>query len=247
MYTEGFINYMSHKHLMKIINNLKYSKTIQKEIMKYPQLDFVLSKIGKKGVYLLGGGVRDPLINLIYNKKLVVRDFDFFIDDLKVNLNLEKSFANFSGISYSRFGNLKIKFKDIEVDLVPFSKVSTISLKKDINLKNILNNCDLTTSSIAYSLENEKIYSCFGFDDILKKEIGFLKADLFLESHLCRIILHERRLGFSLKESAKNFIKNNYFFNQDEKIIQYLKYKKENNLIDIVLNRLKNIKNSFIF
>lgn len=229
---------------MKIFNNINFEKEIF-NTLNYAKLKLwnILEKMGEKGTYLLGGAVRDSIVNSLYNKNIKVSDYDFFcknktLEELKSIISKEKN------ISYSRFGNPKLIFDTFEIDLVPYDNtIANLKYNLTPSLKNILLSSDISTSSIAYSFENKNFISEKGMEGILKKEIDIMNPSSLI-ADLSRLVLHSDKLGFALAEKAQKFISKNYSSNLDKEIINYLNYKHKKEKTNLVLSKLKKIKKS---
>lgn len=102
---------------MNVINNLKYVKAIESFMSLHSlELDGILSRLELENVYLIGGAVRDPIVNLIYGKDLKVSDYDFFVDDRHNTLDFMKTVSDYDNVIFTRFGSPKFIFDDFEMD-----------------------------------------------------------------------------------------------------------------------------------
>lgn len=227
---------------MKKFNNLNFKKEVFNTLNNHPnEVWGVLKKIGEKGTYLIGGAVRDSIVNKLYNKRIKIADYDFFCKN-KTSNKLKKLFSQEKNISYSRFGSPKLIFNDFEIDLIPYDNtIAEFKYGRKPNLKNILLSSDITTSSIAYSFEKGNFITERGMEGILKKEIDIMNPNS-LVADLSRLLLHSNKLNFSLVDNALIFISKNYNPILDEDIINYLNYKHKEDKIDFVLGELKKIK-----
>jgi hypothetical protein len=61
---------------------------------------------------------------------------------------------------------------------------------------------------------------------------------------MSRLVLHVRRLNFTIGERARKLIVDNYSPNSDQSIKEYLEYKKLQDDFLFVIERLKEIKYS---
>jgi hypothetical protein len=150
----------------------------------------------------------------------------------------------FTDVYYSRFGSPKWRPSNgLEIDIVPFSNSTKLRNGYVLpnNLETSLSSCDFTTSAIAYSLDKGIIYCCGALEGIDKKEIDILYGD-GEEPHILmtRIILHSKKLEFSIGVKANEFIKDRYNPEMDSHIKRYLEYKKMNEHLPLVLDNLKN-------
>lgn len=226
---------------MKEIKNKEFKKRIIKNLDSLdekPKKDFmkIFSLFNKS--YIIGGFVRDSILQELYEYKFPLNDLDILVSDK----NFKEKTKNFPNTNKSRFGSLKLKYNNFDIDVMEFSQVYFLKNKK--NLENFLKGCDLSTSSIAYDLEKNKLYNYQAIEDIYKKEINLIQNNLFISPTICRLILHADKMDFKLGDSAKKYIKKNYSKNPEKinkEIKEFVEYKKIQHTLPLIENTIKSM------
>lgn len=234
---------------MKILQDERFSRAIQQNLEESPFFEYVqrvIDALKGENVYFWGGAVRDPIVNVLYGLDYETRDFDLTIDDSEKEMDFRKIFNGFGGIYYSRHGTPKWKpINGLEVDIGPFSAATIYKRQPKLprNLETALVSVDITTSAIAYDLEDGLIYSVEALEGIQKKEVDILYEHGEEQAVImCRLILHGNKLDFEIGQKGRKFITERYSSNQDGNIKRYLEYKKLEGLSSFVIGRLKRIQ-----
>lgn len=234
---------------MKILKDERFSGAIQQNLEESPFFEYVqrvINALKDKKVYFWGGAVRDPIVKVLYGLDYETRDFDLTIDDSEKDIDFRKIFNGFEGVYYSRHGTPKWKpINSLEIDIGPFSAATIYRRQPKLpkNLETALISVDITTSAIAYDLENKIIYSVEALEGIQRKEVDILYE--YGEEPaviMCRLILHGNKLNFGIGQKGRKFIAERYSSNQDGNVKRYLEYKKLEGLSSFVIGRLKRIQ-----
>ncbi len=196
-------------------------------------------------IYLLGGAVRDPIINYLYDRNISTGDFDLLVDDSEREFPIIEMFRDLEGLTLNNFSSPKWKpEKGIEIDVVAFSNVTMIKNLEsdDVSLETVLKSTDFNTGAIAYDMAKPTIYSYGALEAIKKQEIeiAYVKG-LALNMLLSRLALQSEKLGFSLGPKAKKLIADKYTPQLDERIKYYLEYKEMPEKYDFVIKKLREI------
>ena len=200
-----------------------------------------------KVAYLWGGAVRDPIVHLRYGIELPTNDFDILVDDSDGKLDVGKLFEGEVDVFFNRFGTVKWRpVNNLEIDVSSFNNANSIKagLGVDPTLDAMLTSCDFTTGSIAYGLQDRKIYDFKALAGIQAKEIELVyEAD---EPHIlmARLVLHSDKLKFTIGERGMEFIRQSYTPELDRHIARYLTYKEKSDKTPRVTDRLKEIAGS---
>jgi tRNA nucleotidyltransferase/poly(A) polymerase len=253
---------------VKISRNKRFVDAIQRNLEESPYCKYVkrvLELLDGKVVYLWGGAVRGPIVKELYNRSLKkrdfdltvdtirglygrnfkTRDFDLTVDDSKERINLRRLLRGLDGMYSSRFGTPKWRpAKGIEIDIGPFSAATILKRENlPINLETTLTSVDVTTSAIAYGLEDKTIYSVAALEDIKKKEVNVLHQYGEAPSALlCRLVLQADRLGFDIGKKGRAYIAERYSPILDGYIKEYLRYKGKQKLFRFIVMRLRHIQ-----
>jgi hypothetical protein len=232
---------------MEILNNAKFTDKLLENLEKMdkkPKKDF--KKIKKlfpnENLYILGGYVRDSILNELYGYNLPINDLDILaFDD-----NFQKKISCFNKKDMSRFGGLKLKYQNPEFSIDLFSTGNIFFLNQnphlEKNLENVLRGVDLTTSAFAYNIgKNEIYYHPFGFKDISKMEINILNTESLVPSSISRLIIHADKMKFKLGEGGINYIKEKYKPELDKDIRNFLEYKKTSFLFLLVKGEINSM------
>ena len=220
---------------MKEINNKKFNKRIIKNLDNLKENvknDFnkINSCFDKK--YILGGFVRDSILQVLYEYNFPLNDLDISIESKDFDFKIK----NFPKNKFSRFGGLKLEYSNFEIDVFDLENIFFLKenpcIKK--NLENVLKSCDLTTSALAYDLAENKIYSFRAIEDIYKKEINVSNDNGEIVPTLCRLILHSDKMNFKIGKTGINYIKKNYSPEKDKEIKDFLEYKNIPHLFSLV-------------
>ena len=230
---------------MKIIENKKFQKAIEENLNKIPKeakKDFVRVNelFSKQDINIIGGFVRDSILNILYKYNFPINDLDILIEDL----DFEYKIKNFPRNKLSRFGGLKFNYNKFSIDLFSLNNIFFLknNPKFKKNLENVLKGCDLSTSALGYNLNSGKIYSLKAIEDIYKKEIN-VNNHAYMESAptISRLILHSDKMGFKIGKSGIDYIRENYSPELDEKIRDFLNYKKIKHLFPLIENNINKI------
>ena len=233
---------------VKISRDKRFIDAIQRNLEESPYRKYVervLEILDGKVVYLWGGAVRDPIVRELYGLDFETRDFDLTVDDSKERIDLRRLLKGLKGMYSSRFGTPKWRpIKGLEIDIGPFS-AATIFKRKNlpINLETTLISVDVTTSAIAYGLEDKTIYSVKALDDIKKKEVNVLNPYGEDPSALmCRLVLQANHLSFEIGKKGRSYIAERYLPDLDGHVRRFLEYKGAKRLFPFVVGRLRHIQ-----
>ncbi len=230
---------------MQIFNDIRFRKSIEENLNKIPEkskADF--SKIKKlfplNQIYILGGFVRDSILQVLYNYRFPLNDLDILIDDKTFGYKIK----NFPRESLSRFGGLKFKYGNFSIDVFGMENIFFLkdNPKLEKNLENVLKGCDISTSALAYNLEKERFYGCNASKDIFNREVNLTNHNyLEIGPSISRLILHADKMNFKIGEKGGNYIKKNYSEKIDKEILDYLKYKKVEHLFPLIKDKIVSI------
>jgi len=219
----------------KIVKNLdSLDEKPKKDFMK------IFSVFDKH--YILGGFVRDSVLQILYDYEFPLNDLDILIDDNEFDKKIQK----FPQKNKSRFGGLKLKYEGFEIDLFGIKNVKFLDnlSDKEKNLENVLKGCDVSTSSFAYDITNNKIYENGAMRDVNKKEINLKYNNKRKAATICRLILHSDKMDFKLGDSAREYIKGNYLENPEKinkEIEEFAEYKNIEHTKDLIYNVIGSI------
>lgn len=213
------------------------------ETSPYKQyISTIVDRLQGRKCYLVGGMVRDAIVNAQHHCSLSPTDVDILIDDGDGTFRLGNTFYG-REITINRFGTVKWRpQKELEIDISIFSNANALrqGQKKLCSLETSLTSCDFTTSSLAYDLNTTTLYNYRALEDIRKKTVDLLFESADEPSVLmARLILHAEKLQFSLGPNAISFIANSYTPLHDTIIAHYLSYKNKSSELDFVVSELR--------
>jgi tRNA nucleotidyltransferase/poly(A) polymerase len=202
----------------------------------------VLKKIALSlniNIYLVGGAVRDALLNVPLN------DLDFCLDcDPKDILKL----LPFHDYSYNEeFKTAKVKYKNTIIDLIyirkeHYTRSGSLPKVEKGNLYEDLYRRDFTINALAYDIKNQNIMDFFsGLDDLKNKKIKKVHEGSFSEdgTRIFRAVKYKVRYGFLYEdeEEIKKEIKTGFLslLSNDRIIKEVLLLLKEENWPDAII------------
>jgi len=173
--------------------------------------------------FLVGGAVRDILINFFYNKDIEIKDFDLATNmDMK---KLEKVFATCSPKSIgAAFNILQVKIDNTIIEIARFREEAGVSDRPRIpktmnfifNIEGDLQRRDLNINAIAINLQGELVDLHNGIQGIINKNISIIgkdKSERLKEDPLriLRAIRFSARFDFTIDGFSKIAIFKNRF------------------------------------
>lgn len=222
VFLEKFMKEIKNSDFKKqIFNNLdNLNESSRKDFLK------IISVFDKP--YILGGFIRDSVLQVLYDYKFPLNDLDILVDDDYFKIKSR----NFLEKNKSRFGGMKFKYPELEFDIDLFSMGNVFFLNQnpgiEKNLENVLRGCDISTSALAYDFQENKIYEHNAIRDIYNKEINLLQNNGQIAPTIARLILHADKMGFKIGKSGIDYIRHNYSRNIDKDILNFLSYKFQN-------------------
>jgi len=230
---------------MEVIFNNDFNYSIKDNLKRMPsgaRVDFagITHDFSFKDIYVMGGFVRDSILQVLYGYNFPINDLDILIDNSKF-VEIAKKYSK---ENFSRFGGLKFKYPGFSMDVFGMNNIFFLKDKPELEkiLDNVLNGCDLSTSALGYNLSSRKIYSVGAIEDIYKKEINvnnhsYMKAG----PTISRLILHADKMGFKIGETGIDYIKENYSSKLDNDILEFLKYKEVSHLFSLIKENINKI------
>lgn len=214
----------------KILENLE-------NLGEEPKQDFLKAKNLFDKTYVVGGFVRDSILDVLYGYNFPLNDLDILIEDK--DFSTKK--LEFSQENSSRLKGLKLKYRKFEMDLFNLGEVYFLE-NSEKNIENYLKGCDLSTSSLAYDLSKDKLYGSLAIKELMNKEINLIKSPyLIFAPTISRLILHADKMDFKIGEGSLSYIRENYSQNLDKEIQNWLDYKKIPHLFPLVKSKIDSI------
>lgn len=134
----------------------------------YPDAIKLVNQISSQEKWLVGGAVFRTLASIIYGSSSVVKDFDFILQDIQV-----ANFPSDARVTTNRYGNPKVRFNGVTIDLCLLSEVEHIKhLRLQPNVNNYLAGVPLTIQSIVYSLATARLIGDIGKNALLTKTVA---------------------------------------------------------------------------
>lgn len=151
-------------------------------IRSIPSFEVTLSlvrRISKGKVWLVGGAAYQSIVHELYGLNFIPKDFDFLVEELNTEQFSEKDVI----FTKNSFGNIKIKYKGIEIDVVPLNNVHSIQERGLLpTIENYLSGTPLSIQSIAFDIDKNVILGEVGIQAILQRKIEVQnKEGLFFE------------------------------------------------------------------
>ena len=168
--------------------NLKpdLERTLQNSIKNPPVsigLDAIRQAYSDK-IWVVGGYINTMAASLIDNKKRVPKDVDLLLK-YKVDFDKIPTPQNWYRTS-SGAGALKFKKGDDMIDIWSLADIPRfLERNMKMTLRNYLNTVPLTIQSIAYDIDNKKIYGDIGMCSIKLQSVG-VNDMVTLEAHAIR-------------------------------------------------------------
>lgn len=236
---------------MEVVNNPNFNENILfnlENLNKKPRKDLfkIINLFSDEKIYILGGFVRDSILNVINGYNFPINDLDILVDDSYFR---DKTF-NFRGYfdqkSISRFGGMKLKYRNplFSMDIFSMNNILFLNQNPNLekNLENVLEGVDLTTSAFAYNLDNKEIYGHpLALKSIHNMDVDVLNKNSLISSTISRLITHSCKMKFKLGEKAIDYIKEKYNPELDKEIYSFLNYKGEEHLFPLVKSEINSI------
>lgn len=197
--------------------------------------------------YLLGGSVRDPIVNFLYGREVPTKDYDILVDNLNVELDLPRLFFGMKDVFTNSYGTVKWRPDvGIELDVTTFTNANPIRRGEDVkpSLELWLSTCDFNTSSLAYGLGDQVVYDYQAMEGIYKQEVELIGGNDPPQRVLARLVLHSDKLGFKIGRNGIRFIRSHYNPGLDERIMEHLRYHNQGEKFPMVKHRLTEIAQS---
>lgn len=230
-------NYLFNQKILDNLDNLEES----------PRKDFLKIISAFDNPCIIGGFVRDSILQVLYDYNFPLNDLDILVDD---DFFKQKSNRLFSKQNKSRFGGFKFKYNhdDFEIDFFNMDNIFFLNQNPEIekSLENVLKGVDISTSAFAYDLRKDRLYEHNAMRDIYNKETNLLQDNGQIAPTISRLILHSDKIGFKIGESGRDYIKENYSSEIDKDIFEFLNYKIKNKqkisgLYSLIKNELDSI------
>jgi hypothetical protein len=211
-------NYLFKQKILDNLDNL--DENPRKDFLK------IVSTFDKP--YILGGFIRDSLLQVLYDYRFPLNDLDILVNDDYFRIKSR----NFLEKNKSRFGGLKFKYAESEFEIDLFSIDNVFFLNKNSgiekNIENVLKGVDISTSAFAYDIQQNKIYEHNAMRDIENKEVNLFPDNQIVGPMISRLILHADKMGFKIGKSGVDYIRQNYSLDFDKDILNFLEYKFKN-------------------
>ncbi len=232
-------------YLMDVLKDKRFYRTLGKNLKEIPleakkDFDRIRRTFFEKEINIIGGFVRDSILEVLYNYQFPINDLDILLE----SSDFEEKIKIFPKENVSRFGGLKFKYDNFSMDIFSLNKIFFLrdNPQLDKNLENVLIGCDLSTSAVGYNLGTGEIYDVGAIKDIHNKEIN-VNNHAYLEAGptISRLILHADKMGFKIGKKGIDYIRNNYGSNVDGEIIKFLEYKNVGHLFSLVKGKVDSI------
>ena len=213
-----------------------------KEIPLEAKKDFdrIRRTFSEKEINIIGGFVRDSILEVLYNYQFPMNDLDILLE----SSDFEDKIKIFPKENVSRFGGLKFKYDNFSMDVFSLNNIFFLrdNPQLDKNLENVLVGCDLSTSALGYNLGTGEIYDVRAMEDIHNKEIN-VNNHTYIEAGptISRLILHADKMGFKIGKKGIDYIKDNYNSNVAGEIMTFLEYKNVEHLFPFIKGKVDSI------
>lgn len=148
-----------------------------------------------RGVFLIGGALRDRLLEMP-----TFKDLDFVVDVPSSDFEL----AHLPEARRNFFGGLTFRLRDSSVDVWPLCEtyhIKTFGL--DPTLDNLLAGAPFNLDKVAFEIKTQRLFEQGFLDGLRERKIVYAPLRSYLEPvQAARCILLRRKTGFSLDASA---------------------------------------------
>lgn len=150
---------------------------------------------GARGVFLVGGAIRDKLLD-----QVTFKDLDFVVDVQASDFHL----ARLPDARRNFFGGLTFKLRDCGVDVWPLCDTYHIkNFGLNPTVDNLLAGAPFNLDRIAFEVRTRCLFELGFFDGLRERKIVYAPPRSYLEPvQAARCILLRRKTGFSLDGSA---------------------------------------------
>jgi len=168
----------------------------------------------------------------LYDYSFPTNDLDILISDW----NFDKKVKSLGKMDSPRFGGLKFEYENFSMDVFGLKNIFFLNKNPSLekSLENVLEGCDISTSAIAYNLENRIFFGRRAMKDISSRKIDLLNDYLEVGPTIARLILHADKMNFSFGNNALNYLKRNYDEEVFAKVKDWLEYKEKFHLYPLI-------------
>ena len=134
----------------------------------------IINKNCEGNKWLIGGSVYKTIINKYYGIPFKSCDCDFVVEHVANELILPAEWV----CKNNKYGNPKLLFKDISMDIIPINKLHSI-IQRELTptIENYLTGTPFTIQSIAYDFTANKVIGSIGINAILSKTVRINNYD----------------------------------------------------------------------
>lgn len=153
---------MTLKKLSEIFN-----RAIENDSNYQAALDIVKQN-SYGNIWLIGGAVYRTLIRLLYKEGGNPKDFDFIVQRKKSILDLPNRWK----LTYSRFSNPKLVYKDKQIDIIPLDKCIAIT-KRNLRptISNFTSGCPFSIHCVIYNVNKRRLEGKKGIEALEQKVV----------------------------------------------------------------------------
>lgn len=134
----------------------------------------IVKKRSSGKIWLIGSGIYKTLINIFYDAKHKIKDWDFIVENIKDVIEVEDGLE----ICENNHGNAKINKNGLFIDLIPLNNIHRIKERNlDPSINNYLSSAPFSIQAMAFDVDSHELWGKNGLVSILNKTIEVNNKD----------------------------------------------------------------------
>jgi len=174
-------------------------------------LDYLIDLLPDGAViYLVGGAIRNLIIEVYHGRRLLTDDIDLFIGGLPDDIQVSEIFrderfiaTDLGGLRWTPVGSVY----DIDICLLKdFILIKKYELTP--HLENLLDTLDFTMNTVVYDIRSRQLYARKALEHIQKQVMVFNTRKLYTKTAIAyRTLLLRYKTNFALAQDVFDFVK----------------------------------------
>lgn len=134
----------------------------------------IVKKRSSGKIWLIGSGIYKSLINIFYDAKYKIKDWDFIVENINVALGIDNNLE----IYKNNHGNFKLNKNGLSIDLIPLNNIHSIKERNlEPNITNYLSGTPFSIQAMAFDVSSHELLGKNGLVSIINKTIEVNNQD----------------------------------------------------------------------
>lgn len=161
-------------------------------------------------IYLVGGAIRNLIIEFFHDRSLSIDDIDLFVGGVDADIRLTEVLPE-ERIVTTDLGGVRWKPAGSAYDIDICMLKDFVIIKKyrlDSHLENLLDSIDFTMNTVAFDIRSRRLYERNALLDIQKRVMAFNTQKWYTKTVTAyRTLLLRHKTGFTLSQEVYDFVK----------------------------------------